>query len=43
MPTRAINVNNSSEVLERERSRRKERFMEILFKQFFGENIGRKA
>nr|CAD2175088.1 unnamed protein product [Meloidogyne enterolobii] len=40
-PSRAINVNNSQEVLERERLRRNERIAEILCKQFFGINIGR--
>ncbi|KAL7071147.1 hypothetical protein ACQ4LE_009358 [Meloidogyne hapla] len=41
-PSRAINVNNSQEVLDRERSRRNERIAEILSKQFFGINIGRR-
>lgn len=39
MPTRAINVNNPSDILKRECARRKERFMEALYKQFFGENL----
>uniref|UniRef100_A0A915P0P9 INTS8 TPR repeats domain-containing protein n=1 Tax=Meloidogyne floridensis TaxID=298350 RepID=A0A915P0P9_9BILA len=41
-PSRAINVNNSQEVLDRERLRRNERIVEILCKQFFGINIGRR-
>ncbi|KAI3409991.1 hypothetical protein GPALN_006357 [Globodera pallida] len=34
MPTRAINVNNSPVILERESVRRRQRFMEIVFRQF---------
>ncbi|KAF7635507.1 hypothetical protein Mgra_00005046 [Meloidogyne graminicola] len=39
---KAMNINNSKEVLDRERLRRNERIIEILAKQFFEINIGRK-
>uniref|UniRef100_A0A915ELU5 Integrator complex subunit 10 n=1 Tax=Ditylenchus dipsaci TaxID=166011 RepID=A0A915ELU5_9BILA len=39
MPTKAINPNNSPQVLQREVERRKKRFLEILFNQFFKQNL----
>ncbi|KAI1709584.1 integrator complex subunit 8 [Ditylenchus destructor] len=38
-PSKALNVNNSPEILRCEMERRKKRFLEILFNQFFRQNM----
>lgn len=39
MPTKAININNLPKVLQAEIESRKQRFLDVLFNQFFKQNV----